>query len=225
MVIKKKSALVVDDDMAFCELVKTILEAKGMDVVVVYSITQAKEYLKTEVPNVILLDMELHNERGNDFLKDRAKDPTLSKIPVIVCSSNAVSTIVKEAIRYRADDYLLKPIKQTWLIQRVRKLLMREESMTYYFDENEEVDLEVEATPVSISKENFIARSSIGMEKGTVVTVSIPQADYSIMTNDFKCEEKSRYHSRGPFDTLFVSANLTENEKNRVQLLKSFWKF
>lgn len=225
MVIKKKSILIVDDDPDFIALARTILEAKGMDVISLNTLAELRNYLTKDVPNIIMLDMELQRESGTQFLKERAAHPTWSKIPVIVCSSNAVSSIVKEAIRYRADDYLLKPIKQTWLIQRVRKLLMKEESLTYYFNAKEEVDLVIDAKPISVSKTTFIARSSIGMEKGSVATVSIPQPDHSIMMNEFKCEEKSRYNSRGPFDTLFVTANVTESEKNRVQLLKSFWKF
>lgn len=224
MVIKKKTVLLIDDDPDFSSLVKTILEAKGMDVVSADSIAEAKIILSKEVPNVILLDMELHNEYGTDFLKERSKNALWAKIPVIVCSSQNLATIVKAAIRFGADDYLLKPIKQTWLIQRIRKNLIKEDNLTFYFEQDEEIDIIVDAKPISVSKTSFIGRSSMGFDKGTVTTVTIPQADGEVAHSDFKSDGKSRFHARGPFDTLFSTVEVTESEKNRVHLLKTFWK-
>ncbi len=225
MVIKKKSVLLIDDDPDFCFLVRTILEAKGMEVIAVATIVEGKEVLEREVPNIIILDMELQYEYGTDFLRERATNALWSKIPVVVCSSQNLATVVKTAIRYGADDYLLKPIKQTWLIQRVRKNLVKEENLAYHFKNEEEIEMHIEAKPISVSKTSFIGRSSAGYEKGAVVSIHIPQADGSVVQSDFKADEKSRFHSRGPFDTLFSTAEVTENEKNRIQLLKSFWSF
>jgi DNA-binding response OmpR family regulator len=225
MVIKKKTVLVIDDDPDFSFLVSTILEAKGMDVLTASNIADARLILEKEAPNIIMLDMELHNEHGTDFLKERALNILWSKIPVIVCSSQSLSTVVKSAIRFGADDYLLKPIKQTWLIQRIRKILIKEESLTYYFKDDQEIELIISAKPISVSKTSFIGRSSIGFEKGSVVTVAMPMSDGTINQIDFKSAEKSQFSSHGPFDTLFTTVEVTENEKNRIQLLKSFWSF
>lgn len=225
MVIKKKSALIIDDDPDFSFLVKAILEAKGMGVDTVESISEANAFLDKEVPNIIILDMELKGEYGTDFLKQRSADAILSKIPVIVCSSQSHTAVVKAAIRFGADDYLLKPIKQTWLIQRVRKILIKEENSVHIFQDNEEIEVVVTAKPVSVSKTSFIGRSTIGFEKGAVVGVTIPRPGELPMKTDFKSEEKSRYNTRGPFDTLFTTVEITENEKNRIHLMKTFWRF
>ncbi len=225
MVIKKKKVLLIDDDVDFRSLVITILEAKGMDVVPAASIGQALAILEKDVPSVILLDMELQGENGIDFLKQRYVHLLWAKIPVIVCSSQAIATVVKTAIRFGADDYLLKPIKQTWLIQRIRKVLMNEEGLKHYFAHDEEVEILIEAKPISVSKTSFIARSSIGFDQGAFVVASIPQPDGAEpVVTQFKSDEKSRFNIRGPFDTLFTTAAVTEAEKNRIQLLKTFWK-
>jgi DNA-binding response OmpR family regulator len=224
MVIKKKVALIVDDDPDFCILVRTILEAKGMGVVAVSSISHAKDYLEIESPNIILLDMELQNENGTDFLKERASNIIWSKIPVIVCSSQSVAAIVKAAIKFGADDYLLKPIKQTWLIQRIRKNLLKEEGLEFNFSDDEEIEVLVDAKAVSVSKTSFMGRSSIGFETGALVTAIIPTEGSETSISQLKSDEKSRYSSKGPFDTLFSVASITESEQKRVQLLKTFWK-
>jgi DNA-binding NtrC family response regulator len=225
MVIKKKVVLIIDDDPDFCALVRAILEAKGMGVVAVSTIKHAKDYLEVESPNIILLDMELQGEFGTDFLKERANNLIWSKIPVVVCSSQGVAAIVKAAIKFGADDYLLKPIKQTWLIQRIRKSLLKEESLVYSFDkEEEEIEVIVEAKAVSVSKTSFMGRSSIGFETGSLVKAVIPAEDGEPEIAHFKSDEKSRYSSKGPFDTLFSATAISESEQKRVQLLKTFWK-
>lgn len=225
MVIKKKTILIIDDDPDFIVLAKSILEAQGMDIVGCSSINQARKYLDTELPNAILLDMGLQGEHGTDFLKERAEKPLWLKIPVVVCSAQNLATTVKMAIRYGADDYLLKPIKQTWLLQRVRKCLIKEEKLIYFFDDKEEIDLIMNARPSSVTETSFIGTASIGFDKGSVVTVSIPQPEGEPLIAHFKTDEKSRYSKDGPFETIFSSATMTEETKNRVKMLKTFWKF
>ncbi len=219
MVIKKKSVLVIDDDPDFIYLIKTILEAKGMTVIEASSIAEAHIVLKKEAPNVIVLDMELQNEHGNDFLEERATNNLWSKIPVIVCSSQSLANVIKTAIRFGADDYLLKPIKQAWLVQRIRKILIQDDNLPYFFKEELEIELIAEAKPVSVSKTSFIARSGVGFDKGTVLNISLPDRD--IDQFNFKSEEKSKFCSRGIFDTLFTVTEDTKNDKSTYKLLQN----
>jgi DNA-binding response OmpR family regulator len=225
MSIKKKSILIIDDDPDFRALVKTILEAKAMDVIECPSIERARQYLEEDIPNAILLDMELKNEHGTDFLKEREKNPVWQNIPVIVCSSQNLAVTVKAAIRFGADDYLLKPIKQTWLIQRVRKCLIKENHLAHYFEGKEEIDVIIDAIPSSVTANSFLSSGSIGFEKDAVVIVSIPQPQGEPVIAHFKSDKKSRFHPRAPFETLFSAVALSEESKSRVKLLKSFWKF
>lgn len=225
MVIKKKKILLIDDDPDFILLVKSILEAQGMEILECTTLKKAKECLEKDLPNVILLDMGLQGEHGTEFLKERADNPLWAKIPVIVCSGQNLAATVKMAIKYGADDYLLKPIKQTWLLQRIRKCLIKEESQVHFFDEGEEIDLIMDARPDSVSESGFIGNASIGFDKGAVVKVSIPQPEGEPVVAYFKTDGKSRFSRRGPFETLFSNATLSEETKNKVKMLKTFWKF
>ncbi len=226
MVIKNKYVMVIDDDPSFTAIIRAILEDKGMDVVECNSIAEARKAMETNLPNLILLDMELPGENGADFLKERAISKLLADIPVIVCSSHNEAKTVKEAIRFGANDYLLKPIKQTWLLQRVRKCLMRESREAYFFNDDEEIELLVDARAISITDTGFVASSSTGFEINTEVVADISSGDKakSIVTN-VKVDVKSRYHAQGPFITIFKVSGITVEENNRVQMLKAFWKF
>lgn len=225
MVIKKKTMLIIDDDPEFVMLAKSILEAQGVAVIESYTLAQAREFLQKDIPHAILLDMGLQDEHGTDFLKERAENPLWSKIPVIVCSAENLAATVKMAIRYGADDYLLKPIKQTWLLQRVRKCLIKEEKDTYLFDENEEIEVIIDARPSAVTETSFIGSASMGFNKGAVVKVSIPQPEGEPVVAHFQANEKSRYSKRGPFDTIFSSATIAEETRNKIKMLKTFWKF
>ncbi len=224
MSVKKKTVMVIDDDPDFRNYVKAILEVKGIEVSEAASLVEAAKVLAERRPNIILLDMELGGERGNQFLLERSIQPALAKIPVIVCSSQNLATIVKEAIRYGADDYLIKPIKQTWLMQRIRKHLINEVEMSYSFDENVDVEMALEALPVSVSDESFLARSQLGFGKGVIVQASIADHENNVDVYYFRSIEKSKYSSKGPFDTMFSEAGITQSERDRLKMLKTFWR-
>lgn len=116
-----KSILIIDDDPDFCELVKTILKANNYEVKESYNLLEAMMMMKEELPDLILLDLELIKENGVDFLKKRAGSALLQTIPVIVCSNHNTSNVVLSAVRNGADDYIIKPITPEMLLERVKK--------------------------------------------------------------------------------------------------------
>lgn len=223
MGIKKKTALLIDDDQDFCSLVRTILEAKGMEVKELSCISHAREFLQKEIPNIILLDINLLGENGTEFLKERARNSLWAKIPVIVCSSQNLAATVKTAIHYGADDYLLKPIKQTDLLQRIRKYLLKEINLAHYFEPDEIVEIIAEARTIATSDASFVSRADIGFAKGAVSEVHIPVNEKDPLVSHFISEEKSKY-GHGHYDTVFTNAAVMEAEKNRILMLKTFWR-
>ena len=224
MVLKKKTILVIDDDPDFRNFVRVLLESKGMEVIEASTLDEAHTKLQERTPNIILLDMELENESGIDFLQERAIKPGLSRIPVVVCSSQNLSTVVLEAIRNGADDYLLKPMKQPWLMQRIRKHLINEVELSYTFPDGEEapVQMAIDAQAVFMSGDSFLARSQMGFGKNVVAQIDV-STNKGLVTCHFKSAEKSRFSTKGPFDTLLTERGLDSDEKARLKMLKTFW--
>ena len=64
--------LVVDDDIAMCDIIKDTLEEYGYSVDTVFSITEAEDYLSGGKTELIILDINLPDGTGYDFCKDSA---------------------------------------------------------------------------------------------------------------------------------------------------------
>lgn len=71
------------------------------------NLTEAKETIKKEKVQLILLDVFLPRENGIDFLKWLRKEEI--RVDVILITADKTSETVQEAFRYGAIDYLIKP--------------------------------------------------------------------------------------------------------------------
>ena len=80
--------LVIDDDPDFVEFIRIILEAGGYSVVCTYNAEQGLSLMRTEHPDLVLLDMLMsYTMEGLDVTRTMREDPELRKIPLIVVSA------------------------------------------------------------------------------------------------------------------------------------------
>jgi DNA-binding response OmpR family regulator len=99
---------IVDDDPAFTDFLKTLLETHGYAVDVFHSGSELLEGLRAGLaPNVILLDVLMPDLDGLETLRQiRYAHPSAQVL--MLSGRNAPATIV-EAVRLGAADYVLKP--------------------------------------------------------------------------------------------------------------------
>lgn len=115
----------VDDDNTIREievytLIQTGFEAKGFS----DGITML-EALKTEKPDLILLDIMLPVKDGVDVLKEIRRNPESSKIPVIMATAKGTETDKIQGLDTGADDYLVKPFGMMEMVSRIKAVLRR----------------------------------------------------------------------------------------------------
>jgi CheY-like chemotaxis protein len=80
--------LVIDDDPDFVEFIRIILEARGYSVVCTYNAEQGLSLMRTEHPDLVLLDMLMsYTMEGLDVTRTMREDTELRKIPLIVVSA------------------------------------------------------------------------------------------------------------------------------------------
>jgi CheY-like chemotaxis protein len=105
----EKLVLVVDDDRFVRESLSDLLCAEGYSVLEAENGQEALEVLEKSAnfPGVILLDLAMPVMDGRGFLKRRAEDPMLRRIPVVIVSGNAPSGESLVGI----DAYLQKPVE------------------------------------------------------------------------------------------------------------------
>ena len=115
--------LVVEDDPAIANLVRTALEARGTRVAVAQTASEAVSRAAELSPQVILLDLGLPDADGIEVVRRvRTWSQTL---PIIVVSARSEDADKIGALDAGADDYLVKPFSVGELLARVRVALRR----------------------------------------------------------------------------------------------------
>lgn len=102
----RKKILIVDDEPDFVNLLKVRLESDDYQVVTAANGKEGLERMKSEKPDVVLLDIMMPKLNGLDVLKKmRARDKSL---PIFMLSGYADEQRFKTALRHRASGFIIK---------------------------------------------------------------------------------------------------------------------
>ncbi|HIK07431.1 MAG TPA: PAS domain S-box protein [Trichormus sp. M33_DOE_039] len=111
MIVLENTIIVVDKLLQNRKLYRQLLEQNQRYKYVIIefaSTTLALEYCKTSLPDVILINLNLHNKTGLDFLEELKQQSRKNSIPAIIVSEFVDETIVVKAMTNGAQDYLVK---------------------------------------------------------------------------------------------------------------------
>ncbi|MET0266733.1 MAG: response regulator [Duganella sp.] len=114
--------LIVDDSPTERYYLTDILVQHGYTVDVAESGEEALARLRTDKPDLILMDVVMPGANGFQVTRSIARDPALKEIPVIICSSKDQETDRIWGMRQGARDYLVKPVKAGDLLDKIAAL-------------------------------------------------------------------------------------------------------
>jgi chemosensory pili system protein ChpA (sensor histidine kinase/response regulator) len=118
-------ALVVDDSITVRRVTQRLLERNGMRVLTARDGVEAIELLAENVPDIILLDIEMPRMDGYEVAAQVRADPRLSELPIIMITSRVGEKHRARAIELGVDDYLGKPYQESQLIDAIAPLVAR----------------------------------------------------------------------------------------------------
>ena len=119
------SILVVEDDVALCELLKWNLESEGYDVRTTPDGEEALVMVREQVPDAVILDWMIEQVPGIEVCRQLRKDKETARVPIIILTARGEEEDRIRGLKTGADDYVTKPFSTRELMARVEALLRR----------------------------------------------------------------------------------------------------
>lgn len=113
--------LVVDDEPPIRKLLRVGLSTEGFLILEAPSAAIAREIMRDDRPDLVLLDLGLPDMSGHDLLTLWRSE--LIDLPVIILSSRTDENGIVKALELGADDYVTKPFGMKELAARIRVAL------------------------------------------------------------------------------------------------------
>ena len=114
--------LVVDDEMKIARLVRDYLTEAGFDVALASTGPAAVAAVRSDRPDLVVLDLGLPGMDGYDVTRHIRGQST---IPIIMLTARSEETDRIVGLELGADDYVVKPFSPRELVARVKAVLRR----------------------------------------------------------------------------------------------------
>ena len=139
---RKFKILIADDRPDNVTLLVRYLEYEGYDQVSARDGVETLEKVHDEMPDLVLLDVNMPLKDGFAVLSDIRSDPATSHIPVIILTAARLDPIdVQSGLNLGADDYVTKPFERHELMARIRTKLRVKEAEDIIRRRNRELNL------------------------------------------------------------------------------------
>jgi len=121
--MSKGRILVVDDEIYIVHILDFSLGMEGYEVLTALDGEQALERLKSDKPDLIVLDIMMPKVDGYEVCRTIKSNPETQHIPVILLSAKGRNVDQKMGFDVGADDYITKPFSPRKLVERINQLL------------------------------------------------------------------------------------------------------
>jgi len=114
--------MIVDDSLTVRKITSRLLQREGFAVATAKDGMDALQLLSEQVPDVILLDIEMPRMDGFEFTKRIKGDPSFANIPIIMITSRTAEKHRNRAAELGVDLYLGKPYQEDELLKHLREM-------------------------------------------------------------------------------------------------------
>ncbi|MDQ1291089.1 MAG: two-component system, OmpR family, alkaline phosphatase synthesis response regulator PhoP [Nitrospirota bacterium] len=120
-----KKVLIVEDEKDILQLVKLYLEKEGYRTVTASTGSEGLAQVRTEKPDLVVLDLMLPEIDGLEICKRLRSAPDTAMLPIIMLTAKAEESDTIIGLELGADDYVTKPFSPKTLVARVKALFRR----------------------------------------------------------------------------------------------------
>lgn len=112
--------LLIEDDLHLSEAIEHLLKKNNYTVDCVYDGQDGLDYIKSDIYDIVILDVMLPSLNGFDVLQ-KAREENY-QVPIIMLTARSQIEDKVQGLDYGADDYLSKPFATVELLARLRAL-------------------------------------------------------------------------------------------------------
>src|ERR1044072_3492685 len=121
----KRKVLIAEDDRMTRLILRMLLEKEGHAVIEAENGAQGMEKARAERPYLMMVDLQMPDMDGYQFLEMVPGDESLMSLPVIILTADTSSEVETKVLEMGADDYVSKPFEPEVLLSRLRAAFRR----------------------------------------------------------------------------------------------------
>jgi two-component system alkaline phosphatase synthesis response regulator PhoP len=123
MAMSKGKILVVDDEVYIVHILDFSLRMEGYEVITALDGEQALERVKSDHPDLIVLDIMMPKLDGFDACRKLRADPQTADVPIILLSAKGRNVDQRMGYDAGATDYITKPFSPRKLVEKINTIL------------------------------------------------------------------------------------------------------
>ncbi|MGZ3770026.1 MAG: response regulator transcription factor [Bdellovibrio sp.] len=166
--------LIVDDQKSVLLTLEALLKKDGHTVIAAVNAWEAMRSLAAGPIDLVITDAVMPGGDGYSLIRTIRKQPTLSKLPVMLLTGKREKDDVNKGIECGADDYIVKPIDPQLLLAKVRNLLVSTPEETVKFAETPvafKADIEIRVEIISASELGLKLMSNVPLPVGKILKI------------------------------------------------------
>jgi chemosensory pili system protein ChpA (sensor histidine kinase/response regulator) len=117
------TVMVVDDSITVRKVTTRLLERNDMNVIAAKDGVDAVSKLQENIPDIMLLDIEMPRMDGFELATHVRNEPRLRDIPIIMITSRTGDKHRQRAMQIGVNRYLGKPFQESELLENIQALL------------------------------------------------------------------------------------------------------
>ncbi len=194
----KGKIIIVEDEAAFRNIFRDLLESDGYNVLTAEDGESGWLLTRTEIPDVVLLDLALPRLHGFEVLKNIRTDAATKDVPVIILTVIGEQENVKKGLNLGATDYLVKGFySPREILVKINEILTRDQRQT------SEPSRNIKTYKLSV-KERKLDAARLEQEIGFSVLFSCPVCSESVVQELIPDNKRTEGHW---FSTHFICPN------------------
>ncbi len=218
--------LLVDDEVSILRIVKSILTKAMYTVRTCESGSEAFDVLSAEHFDCVITDAMMPLMTGYDLVK-KIRQSELSHLPVLMLTRKRHRHDVKKAVEVGITDYILKPVDEHLLLDKVELALRKGTGKRHIFEsavngKNAEVSITVPCTALTLSESAMTAQ--VPMELNKELNLGIGGSifeEIGIQAPFFKMISCSRLEHRTPqgnqYEATFAFVGVPEQDLKKIR--------